>query len=144
MSVRVLKGDLFESGLPAIGHGCNTKGSMGAGIAKEFRRRWPAMYEEYRRRCLAGTFGLGDVFVWETMPVIFNLGTQPRPRPSATLEAIETAVSSMLEIAERRSIPAVGLPWIGAGLGGLNWADVYETLNAVAARGTPELVIFEL
>jgi O-acetyl-ADP-ribose deacetylase (regulator of RNase III) len=31
-------GDLLTSECPAVGHGVNTLGSMGAGIAVEFRR----------------------------------------------------------------------------------------------------------
>jgi O-acetyl-ADP-ribose deacetylase (regulator of RNase III) len=65
MAMTMVTGDLFELGLPAIGHGCNCVGSMGAGIAKEFRRRYPRMYQEYRQRCQRGQFGLGDIFPWE-------------------------------------------------------------------------------
>jgi len=42
-------GDLFSSDCPALGQGVNTLGLMGAGIAVEFRRRWPAMAEAYRQ-----------------------------------------------------------------------------------------------
>lgn len=53
--------DLFASELPALGHGCNSAGAMGKGIAVEFRRRWPAMFDEYKRRCADGSFKLGDL-----------------------------------------------------------------------------------
>lgn len=142
--MRVLLGDLFEAQLPAIGHGCNTVGVMGAGIAKEFRRRWPAMYDEYRRRCDDGEFGLGDVFQWGDSPVVFNLGTQPKPGPYASLAAIEASVSLMIRLADRSGLSTVGLPRIGCGLGGLDWADVQRTLAACESGTSVELVIFEL
>ena len=41
MSLIFLSGNLFESNAQTIGHGCNTKGIMGAGIAREFKRRYP-------------------------------------------------------------------------------------------------------
>src|ERR1700678_3621437 len=90
-------GDLFEVDAPAIGHGCNTEGAMGAGIAVEFKRRYPDMYKEYKRRCSSGAFSLGDVFVWETQArVVYNLATQPRPGPSASVEAIQQSVTKAL------------------------------------------------
>lgn len=144
MAIRVEKGDLFESGLPALAHGCNTQGAMGAGIATEFRRRWPDMYMEYQRRCRDGTFTLGDVFVWESTPIVFNLGTQPRPGPSATIDAIRTATTAMLDIARKRGVDAIGLPRIGAGLGGLDWQDVRDALDTASRDSQVQLVVYEL
>ncbi len=41
---------------------------MGAGIATEFRERYPEMYEEYRRRCKVTPreFNIGDIFLWKS------------------------------------------------------------------------------
>jgi hypothetical protein len=83
MSFTMVTGDLFDLGLPAIGHGCDCAGAMGAGVAVEFKRRFPAMHQEYRRRCRQGTFRLGDIFVWDQEPglVVYNLATQSVPCP---------------------------------------------------------------
>ena len=56
-------GDLFTSECPALGHDVNTLGSMGAGIAVEFRRRWPALYDAYRVECRSGRRQPGGIFV---------------------------------------------------------------------------------
>lgn len=145
MPLLEIVGDLFEAELAAIGHGCNTSGIMGAGIATEFKRRYPEMFQEYRRRCSAGEFRLGEVFVWEgTDRVIYNLATQPRPGPSATLGAIRESVSSALVDATRRSIEAVGVPRLGAGLGGLAWDDVLEVLDDVGSSSPVDLIVVSL
>lgn len=64
MPICFVSGDLFadEHCVQAFAHGCNCQGSMGAGIAKTFRARYPEMYEEYRRRCKAEPrlFNLSD------------------------------------------------------------------------------------
>jgi hypothetical protein len=64
----------------ALAHRCNCAGSKGAGIAAGFRTRYPAMYEEYRRRCKVTPRELnpGDVFLWKdaNQPWVFNLATQ--------------------------------------------------------------------
>jgi O-acetyl-ADP-ribose deacetylase (regulator of RNase III) len=50
----------------------------------------------------------------------------------------------MLEIAAVREVEAIGLPRIGAGLGGLEWADVRHTLEAIAKPLALDLVIYDL
>src|SRR5512141_2670107 len=77
MAIHFISGDLLAAqDVDAIAHGCNCAGAMGKGIALAIRRRWPEMYQEYRQHCRDGKFRLGDVFVWESKPLVFNLGTQ--------------------------------------------------------------------
>ena len=138
-------GDLFRLGLPAIGHGCNCAGAMGAGIAREFKRRLPRMYREYWRRCQAGRFRLGDVFVWAADGlVVYNLATQPLPRPPASLDAIDTSVRAALGDAHQRGLTRLGVPRLGAGLGGLPWSDVRAVLDAAAVAAPVDLVVVSL
>ena len=69
MPVEIVSGDLFANrfAAQALAHGCNCQGSMSAGIAVGFRERYPAMNEEYRRRCKAKPreFNPGDCFLWK-------------------------------------------------------------------------------
>ncbi len=139
-----LRGDLFHWGLRALAHGCNCAGAMGRGIAVEFRSRFPDMYAEYKERCSDGRFGLGDVFAWtEDGTTIFNLGTQRTWRTKADLSAIEKSVTAMVRLAEQAEITAIGLPRIGAGLGGLPWAEVRGLLSKIGEKTNVELVVFE-
>jgi O-acetyl-ADP-ribose deacetylase (regulator of RNase III) len=142
----MVTGDLFDLGLPAIGHGCNCAGAMGAGIAVEFKRRFPGMYLEYRRRCLHGSFRLGDIFVWDRDPgvVVYNLATQPMPRPSASLDAIATSARAALADAEQRGLARLGVPRLGAGLGGVVWPEVATVLRRAGKDSSVELVVVSL
>jgi O-acetyl-ADP-ribose deacetylase (regulator of RNase III) len=145
MPTTFVKGDLFRrSDLKAIAHGCNCAGAMGKGIAVEFRRRFPKMYAEYRRRCAEGLFTLGDVFAWtESKTTVFNLGTQKTWRSKAQLSAIEKAVHEMVRLAAEQGLTKIGLPRIGAGLGGLAWEDVRALLEEIGREAEVELVVFE-
>jgi len=68
-------GNLFTSHCPALGHGVNTLGSMGVGIALEFHRRWPAMYAAYRDECRSGRLQPRGIFVYQAPGhLIVNLG----------------------------------------------------------------------
>ncbi|GAA0610887.1 hypothetical protein GCM10009547_11160 [Sporichthya brevicatena] len=146
MSIQERVGDLFDArGFGALAHGCNCAGAMGAGIAVEFRRRWPQMYEEYKHRCNAGSFSPGDVFIWPVAGlVIYNFGTQRTWRTKATIEAIGTAAQLMVRDARSRGIQAIGLPRIGAGLGGLEWPRVRALLGEVATDGGVRLIVHVL
>src|SRR3954469_24968632 len=128
MPVVFVTGDLFANrfGAKALAHGCNCKGSMGAGIATGFRDRYSQMYAEYRRRCKADPpeFKLGDAFLWKDgeRPWVFNLGTQEGVwRARASYEALETALKGMRRQADREGVASIAMPKVGAGYGGLSW-----------------------
>lgn len=145
MSITFVEGDLFTyPNIDALAHGCNCAGAMGKGIALEFKKRFPRMYETYRNRCLSGQFNLGDVFVWtEDSIVIFDLGTQRSWRSKATIPAITESVQKMLLIGQKMGIRRIGIPRIGAGLGGLEWDDVKQILTQIANKFDIELVVFQ-
>lgn len=141
MSVRHLQGDLFALGLPALAHGCNCAGSMSGGIARVFRAMDEAMYAEYRRLCREREFRLGGFLRWtlDDGTVVYNLATQQQPGPDARLDAIATSVKGMLADAEQQGLAEVGVPHLGAGIGGLDWADVRQVLEE-AGQASPVLL----
>ena len=47
-------GDLFASGAQTLVNTVNCVGVMGKGVALEFKKRFPDMYEDYERRCKEG------------------------------------------------------------------------------------------
>jgi O-acetyl-ADP-ribose deacetylase (regulator of RNase III) len=150
MPIEFITGDLFANRFKAqaLAHGCNCQGSMGAGIATGFRDRYPAMFAEYRRRCKAEPreFHLGDAFLWkaEDQPWVFNLGTQEGVwRARASYGAIETALRSMREQADREGVLSIAIPRIGSGYGGLSWRKVRAIVERVFADWPGTLFVYE-
>jgi O-acetyl-ADP-ribose deacetylase (regulator of RNase III) len=150
MPVEYVTGDLFANAhdVEAFAHGCNCQGSMGAGIAKGFRERYPDMYEQYRARCKAQPrqFNLGDAWLWKEkgQPAVFNLGTQERFwHARASYEAIEQALTNMRELADAEGISSIAIPRIGVGYGGLSWRKVKAIVESVFAGWTGRLVAYE-
>src|SRR5438105_3685630 len=122
MPIRFLAGDLFANtvGAQAFAHGCNCEGSMGAGIAKGFRQRYPDMYAEFRERCKAKPrrLNLGDAWLWKAagQPWVFNLGTQEKYwHARASYEAVETDLQNMRHQADRDHINSIAIPRVGTG-----------------------------
>src|SRR5262245_39287511 len=150
MPIRFVSGDLFRNAykVRAFAPGCNCQGSMGAGIATGFRKRYPRMYAEYRRRCKADPrkFNLGDCFLWQAQgrPWVFNLATQEGYwRSRATYEAVETALTHMRQCADELGIEAIAMPRIGSGLGGLSWKRVRTIIERQFEDWSGTLVVYE-
>ena len=121
---------------------------MGAGVATQFKERYPAMFEEYRRRCKVEPrqFNLGDSFLWtaENQPHVFNLGTQEQYwRGRANYEAIEEALKRMREQAGAAGIRTIAIPRIGVGYGGLSWKKVRLIVERVFAGWSGSLYVYE-
>ena len=54
----------------------NCTGVMGKGLALEFKKRWPAMFESYRQECARGMLGPGDLHLYKSNVLIINFVTK--------------------------------------------------------------------
>lgn len=115
---------------------------MGKGIALQFKEKYSQMYLQYKKLCTDGLFSLGDVFAYDYgNGIIFNLGTQKTWKTKADISAIETALIKMFLYAVQNNIHEIALPKIGAGLGGLDWDDVKNTIDKIA-KEYPNINLF--
>jgi hypothetical protein len=91
MTIIFVSGDLFaDPSLDGLAHGCNCVGAMGAGIAMEFRRRYPEMYLQYKKHCDSGDFVPGTVFVCQP-PMAKAIGLQLADFSAATMGILTEA-----------------------------------------------------
>lgn len=130
--------DAVEEGTP-IGHGVNVWGAMGAGIAAEFKRRYPENYALYQEACSKRELEPGGLLTCDdgALPfpsiIIYNIASQEKPGPDARLDWLESGVALAIEDAKNRRLSKIALPRIGCGIGGLNWDEVKMTLEMLAA-----------
>jgi O-acetyl-ADP-ribose deacetylase (regulator of RNase III) len=139
------EGDLFTTEAPAIGHGVNVKGVMGAGIARQFADRYPAMKLAYVRLCQNYLLLPGEVFAWysdQEERMIFNLTTQEQPGKDARLLWLIASVSKALMLCEETDMETLALPQIGCGIGGLKWDEVKAALKILAESSTVDLEVW--
>ena len=120
---------------------------MGAGIAVQFRERWPDMYEAYRKLCKTTTLPGGYVmpwYRWGNKPyLIYNLITHGM-KNGTNLADVGIAVNDALAHAADRNIRQLGLPRIGTGIGGLDWKNVRQVLREAGENSPVELVVVTL
>lgn len=147
MTLDIRYGDLFTTTAPALGHGVNVDGLMGAGIAVMFQRKFTGLLLAYRAACRNGVLRPGGVFPWraEDGRWIYNIASQDRPGRRARLEWVRSAAAEALEHADANGVSVIALPQIGCGIGGLAWDEVAAILEDEQSRTTAkfEIWVFE-
>lgn len=148
-AVEYRTGDLFlQDDLDAIGHGVNLQGKMGSGIAAIFGKMFPEMKRDYEDVCEEQVLQLGSVFLWrdyeEKGQFILNIATQVQTGADARLSAIEIGMINTVRECEYQGIRSMGVPQIGAGIGGLDWEDVKAIFERVAKTTDVKIVVVSL
>lgn len=140
MSYHLNKGDLFFSyekdiWLDNVGicNPVNTVGVMGAGLALEFKRRYPDLFPAYKKACDEHVFDSKGYFVYQTDKTnIACIYTKKDWKNPSTLEYIRDSLSRFDADKETHGIDRLYLPALGCGHGGLNWhTQVFPLLKEI-------------
>lgn len=147
---KALIGDMFESDAQTLVNTVNCVGVMGKGVALAFKQRFPAMFEDYARRCERRAVKLGEPYVYEdkTGLKILNFPTKDHWRSASRMSDIDSGLTYLVEHYEAWGIKSIAMPPLGCGNGGLEWSEVgpliYQKLHKLpidvevfAPYGTP-------
>lgn len=139
------KGDLLHTdGVRAYALGCNCSGTMEAGVAVAFKKRWPQLAEAYAKRCAATKPKLGEVFTWTSGgDTVYCLALQESEKKKATMPALSGALQGMIELAVTAKIAKIALPRLGAGSAGLDPLRVKRVLTQAGTSTEVTLLVFE-
>jgi O-acetyl-ADP-ribose deacetylase (regulator of RNase III)/uncharacterized protein YwgA len=123
---KALIGDLFASQAQILVNTVNCIGVMGKGVALEFKKRWPAMFEDYQRRCALKQVRLGEPYLYRDLSgaMIVNFPTKDHWRSPSRVADIERGLDYLLARGEAWGIRSLALPPLGCGNGGLEWSEV--------------------
>jgi len=136
-------GDIFASGCEALVNPVDCTGAQGAGLAKEFKRRWPATAQLYRGHCRRRRTYPGGVW-WhqrEQAPQILFAATKALWKDPSELPWIELCLENITLHVSVGNFHSIAIPAIGCGLGELRWPDVRPLILAAAQRMTCERVM---
>ncbi len=132
-SVTVVRGNLFDSSCQTLTNTVNTVGVMGAGIAKQFKARFPLMFEDYRRRCDLGQVRIGQPYLWKPRETdakfVLNFPTKQHWRDKSQLTWIEGGLEYLLIHYREWGIGSLALPALGCSNGGLKWNQVKPVME---------------
>lgn len=127
--IRTGTGDLLEANVDALVNAVNCVGVMGRGIALQFKRAWPEMFEVYRAEAAANRVVPGRIQVWPTGRLqgprfILNFPTKRHWQDPSRLEDIDAGLIDLVAQIRELGIGSIAVPSLGAGNGGLDWAVV--------------------
>ena len=140
--ITFIDGNIFDSPAQVLTNTVNCVGVMGKGLALEFKRRYPEMFQDYRIRCKTGSVEIGKPYLWENDEVqILNFPTKRHWRQSSHLDDIVAGLKYLAENYEEMGIHTIALAPLGCGNGGLNWSDV-KLLMEQHLGEIPDLEVF--
>jgi O-acetyl-ADP-ribose deacetylase (regulator of RNase III) len=148
---KVLIGDLFESQAQTLVNTVNCAGIMGKGVAEQFKRRFPKMFEDYKARTDRKAVHLGQPYIYSDLSgvQIINFPTKDHWRSSSRLTDIERGLDYLAAHVAEWGVTSLALPPLGCGNGGLGGSEVgpliYQKLHQLpisievfAPYGTPK------
>lgn len=132
--MKELQGNLVEMSeeFDVIGQGCNCFCTMGAGLAKAIRKKFPEAYEVDLTTIRGDKTKLGTItHTKHTNPLIVNCYSQynygrEKGKVYCSYDAIR---SCMKKIKEEFSGKKIGLPKIGCNLAGGDWSVVRSIID---------------
>ncbi len=141
-------GDLFESKMQTLVITVNCVGVMGAGIALEGKKRWPKLYEHYRKACKTGRIKTGKLtLMWSTTgeyPDTVLFPTKDNWRFPSELPWIEKGLKDFVHRWSSWIIESIAFPALGCGNGGLDFATQVQPLMEKYLKDLPiKIEIYE-
>jgi len=120
--ITYVQGNIFQSPAQVLVNTVNTVGVMGKGIALEFKKLYPEMFEIYQERCETGKFNIGNLLLYKTPNKwILNFPTKRHWRQSSKIEFIEKGLQNFIRNYNKVNIHSIAFPALGCGNGELNF-----------------------
>lgn len=135
----IQQGNLLEADAEALVNTVNTVGVSGKGIALMFK-------DEAASK--AGRIAPGGLFVTERHDMlgpryIVNFATKQHWRHPSKLAWIKDGLAALRHELEARGIRSIAIPPLGAGNGGLQWADVRPLIEDALRDLATDIAVFE-
>ena len=146
--IRYTQGNLLAAETQALVNTVNTVGVSGKGIALMFKEAFPENFRAYERASKAGDIEPGGLFITERKDMlgprwIINFATKNHWRHASRLEWIERGLEALRREIVAHGITSIAIPPLGAGNGGLDWADVKPLIARALDEVDCTIVVYE-
>ncbi len=147
--IRKVEGDILLSTAEAVAHGVAPNDHFDQGLALSLRKRWPAMYKDFRHYIHVSSPKSGTLWFWggPEGARFYNLFTQSEgqgahPGP-ASLENVNHALRELKKVIEAEGIKSIALPKLATGVGKLDWNDVLPLIENHLGDLDCDVIIYE-
>lgn len=135
--IEYIEGDIFDSPAQVIVNTVNTVGVMGKGLALSFKKRYPDMFESYKKVCEKHQLTIGKLMLYqEADHWILLFPTKENWRNPSKLEYIEKGLMKFVSTYAEKHITSIAFPKLGCGNGELDW-DLVRPLMERYLRPLP-------
>jgi len=142
------QGNLLDARVEALVNTVNTVGVMGKGIALMFKERFEDNFRRYAAACKANEVQTGKMFVTPVHELdgprwIINFPTKQHWRAPSRMDWIVEGLQDLRRFLIDQHVQSIAIPPLGAGNGGLDWAEVRPHIEAALADLAIDILIFE-
>lgn len=130
--IKDTKASIFNSSCSVLVNPVNCEGIMGAGLALEFKRKFPVMFISYKASCARGDLRVGKLYCWRSFNdknFILCFPTKDFYARPSNLLYIRAGLTEFVRIYRFLGIDSVAFPMLGCGLGGLDRGEVREIMD---------------
>ena len=106
----------------------NLEGISGAGLAKQFRDKFPDSFTYYREACKHGQLSKGEILL-DSKNRIIHFPTKESWREDSTMQLVMASSLALYKCLFEGTVDRVVIPPVGTGLGNLNKSDVFNLLS---------------
>lgn len=128
------KGNIFDSDCQTLVNTVNRNGVMGKGLALQFKKRYPEMFDEYRLACKMKQIHIGgDIMVWDYVDLykpkkILCFATKEDWWNPSKLVWIERGLKMFVNTYKAFGITSIAWPKLGCTNGKLDWENEVKPL----------------
>lgn len=124
--VFIRNGNIFLTEQRILTVPVNLEGVMGKGLARDVKRLYQDVFEEYHEACRRKRITEGTPYLFKRDPTRWFLffPTKRNWRQRSKIEDIKSGLQWIMTYQQDLKIHSLALPALGCGLGGLKWTDV--------------------
>ena len=129
MTIKVLKGNIFTSQCQTLVNPVNCQGVMGAGIALEYKLRFPEMYARYVELCERKLLDIGLLWLYRQSSCwVLNFPTKRNWKHPSNYNYLKQGLQKFVDTYQAKGITSIAFPLLGADKGGLDVLKVEQLM----------------
>ena len=116
----IIKGNIFTSSCQTRVNTINCVGVMGAGIALEFKLRYPEMFAKYVQLCEQKQIEIGKLWLYKnTANWVLNFPTKQHWKYPSKIDYLQRGLEKFRQTYQAKGIESIAFPILGASKGSL-------------------------
>ncbi|WP_223241406.1 macro domain-containing protein [Flammeovirga sp. EKP202] len=146
MSIKYIKGNIFNTKCQTVVNTVNCVGVMGKGIAQVYKLRYPRMFIEYKEHCKNKLIQPGILWIYnkqKNAPWILNFPTKKHWKFPSKIEWVDQGLKKFVETYQEKGITSVAFPLLGTHNGGLDTELVKKLMDNYLSQCNIDVEIYE-